>query len=545
MEHAAGVHGAVASIHPLATQAGLDVLKRGGNAIDAAVATSAVMGVVAPQYSGLGGGGFILIHLSTGGGPVIIDCREVAPKKANAYLFKKTDKAEISRSLGAAEVEENANKIGYKAVGVPGNLAGLALALEKYGTKTFKELLEPAIALAENGFPVSKRLSQIFADDIDESLTKAKRFPGTGKIYLKNGQAYTLNQTIVNRDLATTLKMIARDGPGVFYRGGIARIIHDDMEHHGGLITSEDLREYHPIIRKPAVGRYRGVDIITMPPPGGGTTVIEILDILDEFDLAKLGHNSAEAINVISHAMMQAFADKGRYVADPEFRKLPYEYLLSREYAKKVASKIEVKKAHLDVVPWNSQSNRGDTVHFSIVDKDRNIVAMTESIECYFGSGVVVEGTGFLLNDQMHDFDPEVGGINSIEPGKRPPSNMAPTLILRDGEPLMALGGAGGPRIVSSIIAVITNTLDFGMSVRDAVAAPRFHAQNGEISVEPAIAEGTRKSLTGMGHRVITREVDKTEWWYFGAVQAVMLDRKTGSIFEASDPRRDGEARGY
>jgi gamma-glutamyltranspeptidase/glutathione hydrolase len=545
LEHAAGLHGAVASIHPLATRAGLDVLKRGGNAIDAAVATSAVMGLVAPQYSGLGGGAFILIHMSKGEGPAIIDCREVAPKKANAHLFKKKDEAETSRSLGAAEVEENANKIGYRAVGVPGDLAGLALALEKYGTKTFKELLEPAIVLAENGFPVSKRLSQIFADNVDESLTKARRFLGTGKIYLKNGYAYTLNQTIVNRDLATTLRTIARDGPDAFYRGRIAEIIHDDMERHGGLITSEDLREYHPINRRPAVGKYRGVDIVTMPPPGGGPTIIEILNVLDEFDLGKHGHNSAETINVISHAMMQAFTDKGKYIADPDFKKIPYGDLLTREYAKKVAGKIEAKRADSDITGSDSQSRRGDTVHFSIVDKDRNIVAMTESIECYFGSGVVVEGTGFLLNDQMHDFDPEPGGINSIEPGKRPLSNMAPTLLLKDGEPFMALGGAGGPRIVSSIIAVITNTLDFGMSVRDAVAAPRFHAQNREISVEPAIPESTRKSLAGMGNKVVTRDVDKSEWWYFGAVQAVMLDRKSGGVFGASDPRRDGEASQY
>jgi gamma-glutamyltranspeptidase/glutathione hydrolase len=539
-------NGMVATIHPLAAEAGVRIMKRGGNAIDAAVATSAAMGVVAPQYSGLGGGGFILIHLSKAGETVVIDCREVAPKKADASLFKRKATRESTHALGAGEVEESTNRMGYKAVGVPGNLAGLSLALERYGTMSLKDLLQPAIALAEDGFPVSRRLAQTLENNIDDAVTKSKLFPGTGKIYLRGGGTYGLNDKIVNTDLASTFRKLAANGPEIFYSGQIADAIEADMAAHGGLITSEDLVRYRPIVRKPIVSTYRDCEVVTTPPPsGGGVIDAETLNILEEFELHRTGHNTAESIHLISEAMMHAFADKSKYAADPDFAKVPYEGLVSKAYAKNIAQRIDPKRASVSIDPGQPERFRNDTVHFSVVDKDRNVVAMTESIECYFGSGVTVPGTGFLLNDQMHDFDPEPGGINSIEPGKRPVSNMAPVILLRDGELFLTLGGAGGPRIPSSSIAVITNTVDFGMNVKEAVSAPRFHAQNMEINVDPAITENARQDLSKMGHKVSLREVVAKEWWYFGAVQAIMYDANTGDLTGAADPRRDGEAIGY
>jgi len=538
--------GMVASIHPLASRAGVDILKKGGNAIDAAVATSAAMGVVAPQYSGLGGGGFILIHLSKSSETIAIDCREVAPKKADASLFKRRATAESSHALGAGEVEEHANRMGYKAVGVPGNLAGLSLALEKYGTMALKQLLEPAIGLAERGFPVSRRLAQTLANNIDDAVTKGKLYPATGKIYLKDKETYRINEKMINADLAGTFRKVAAVGADAFYQGEIAQMIEGDMAAHGGLITGEDLENYRPIVREPLVGSYREYQIFTMPPPsGGGVAEIEILNILEEFNLGKLGHNTARSIHVISEAMMQAFADKSRYIADPDFVKVPYRGLISKSYAKEVANRIDLGKASATMSPGDPEAYRNDTVHFSVIDRDRNVLAMTESIECYFGSGVTVPGTGFLLNDQMHDFDPEPGGINSIEPGKRPASSMAPIIVLKDGEPFMTLGGAGGPRIVSSSIAVMTNVIDFGMNIQEAVSAPRFHSQNDEINLDPAIPESTRDSLAKMGRKLTVRDVIENEWWYFGAVQAILSDRRTAYVEGAADPRRDGEAVGY
>jgi gamma-glutamyltranspeptidase/glutathione hydrolase len=538
-------NGMVASIHPLASEAGLQILTKGGNAVDAAVATSTVMGLVAPQYSGLGGGGFILIHLAGSGETMAIDCREVAPKKADAALFKPKS-TQSAHSLGAGEVEQNANRMGYRAVGVPGNLAGLTLALEKYGTKSLKELLEPVISLAENGFPVSRRLAQTLANNIDDAVTKGKLFPGTGKIYLKAQGTYQLNERIVNKDLARTLRGLAENGPEFFYNGEIAKMIEADMAAHGGLITTEDLKTYEPIIRKPLRSTYRGFEILTMPPPsGGGVVDIEGLNILEQFDLGRLGHNSAESMHLISEAMMHGFADKGKYIADPGFVEVPYQGLISKEYAKRIAHEIDATRAAINIGPGEPERYSSDTVHFSVVDKGRNVVAMTESIECYFGSGVTVPGTGFLLNDQMHDFDPEPGRINSIQPGKRPVSNMAPVILLRDGEVFLTLGGAGGPRIPSSSIAVITNTVDFGMNIQEAVGAPRIHGQNMEISVDPAIPESARQRLASMGHKVIVRDVVENEWWYFGAVQAIMYDAAKGYFTGASDPRRDGQAIGY
>lgn len=241
---------------------------------------------------------------------------------------------------------------------------------------------------------------------------------------------------------------------------------------------------------------------------------------------------------------MQAFADKGKFIADPDFVELPYEGPMSKDYARDVAKKLDMMKASPSIAPSEPQKYRSDTVHFSVIDRERNVVAMTESIECYFGSGVVVPGTGSLLNDQMHDFDPEPGGINSIQPGKRPASSMAPVILLGD-ETFMTLGGAGGPRIISSTIAVVTNVVDFGMDIREAVGAPRFHYQNKEVSADPAIPQSVQSSVKAMGHKVTVRDVVKNEWWYFGAVQAIIRDRKTGYLTGAADHRRDSEAIGY
>lgn len=535
-------YGMVASVHPWASKAGLEILKQGGNAIDAAVATSAMMGVVAPQYSGLGGGGFILIHLDQIDKTVSIDCREVAPKKADSYLFRKVNGIESSHSLGSGEVVGYANRIGYKAIGVPGNLAGLSAALEKYGTMNLKKLLKPAINIAKIGYPVSRRLSEIIAKNVDDSLTKLKMFPATGRIYLRRNGTYKPNEIIVNKDLGKTLKKISGQGTEVYYKGEIARKITNDIQKHGGLITQEDLEDYDPVFRKPLSGEYKGYTIFTMSPPGGGATVIEILNILEEFHINRYQKNSEKIIHLISEAMKQAFNDKKKFIADPDFNSINIDKLLSKKYAKRIAGKIDIDV--ISRVKGQGLQDRGDTVHFSVIDSDKNIVSMTESIECYFGSGVTPEGTGFILNDQMHDFNPISGDINSIEPGKRPSSYMAPTLVMRDGAPFLTLGSAGGSRIISSIVEVIVNMIDFGMNIREAVFAPRFHPHEGEINISSDIPEKSQMGLQKMGYKVRVRDINKDEWWYFGAVHAINYNSKSRNVYGAAEPLRDGVAIG-
>lgn len=530
----------VASPHRLASEAGVKILRKGGNAIDAAVATSLALGVVAPGWSGLGGGGFIIARMIDTQETVAIDYRETAPAHLEKYRLGPN-----------GEVEDDANSMGYKAVAVPGTLAGLSLALNEHGTMSMKEVLEPAIEYAENGFEVTRFWDGCVKLNLDHALDKLSRFPETAKTLLrtKNKHFYEPGERMVLEDLGKTLRKIVDDGHGVFYDGAIADFIATDMAANGGWVTREDLVGYRAEHRNPVIGTYMGYEIMSMPPPGSGGTLIQILNILEGFNLKGHGHNTSETIHIIAEAMKLAFADRERYVADPDFVSIPTKTLTSKEYAEKLRQEIGLDKTTIKVAPHRFDADHvGQTAHISVIDSEGNMVSLTETLECFLGSGVTILGTGICMNDEMHDFNLTTKTPNSIKPNKRPLSSMSPTLILKDGSPFMVLGSTGGPRIITSMIQVIINVIDFGMRLQRAIESPRFHCKHDRIYVESRIPENVRRGLRRMGHKVIVR---KRSWpfrgydLFYGGVQAILYDQKTSKVYGGADPRKDGAARGY
>ena len=535
VENKASACGVVSSNHPLASQAGVEILRKGGNAVDAAVTTALTMHVVAPVWSMLGGGAFIVIYLKTQSLIVVIDAREVAPNKVKAS-------------------QEDGLATGYGAIGVPGCLSGYHLALERYGTITLKDALQPAIRYAENGYEIYKGMHEILADNIDDALDKAHDFPTFGEIYLKDGNVPALGEKIVCADLAKTLSKIASGGPEVYYEGEISEAIASDIQSNGGFVSKEDLSKYEPRIRESLAGTYRGYEIFSVPPPSaGGSTIIETLNILENFDLRSFGHNTSSSIHVISEVLKHAYSENNKFIADPDYVNVPIHRIVSKDHAREIAKQIDLRKASSSVSPYSDasfnsrvlirqddkyDSTTGGTAHLSVIDKERNMVSITDSINYYFGSGVVIKNTGILMNDTMRDFSLEHGHVNSVEPGKRPRSWMSPTLVLKNGKPFLALGSAGGPKIVSSVLQVIINVIDFNMNIEQAVQAPRFHCQGNEISLEPTMPLKIREELEEKGHSV----EERNEWWFFGAVQAALVDMRTNQICGAADPRRDGIA---
>lgn len=534
VENKAPAGGVVSSVHPLASQAGVEILRRGGNVVDAAVTTALTMHVVAPAWSMLGGGAFIAVYLKTQSLIVIIDAREVAPKKVKT-----------SQDIVAT---------GYGAIGVPGCLSGYHLALQRYGTISLKDALQPAIRYAENGYEISRRMRDILLDNIDDAFDKARNFPATSEIYLKDGNIPTIVEKIVCADFAKTLSKIANGGPEVYYEGEISEAIASDIQSNGGFVSKEDLSKYEPRIREPLAGTYRGYEIFSVPPPSaGGGAIIESLNILENFDLRAFGHNTSSSIHVISEALKYAYSDNDKFTADPDYVNVPIYGIVSKDRAREIAGQIDLRKVSSNVSLHGADgfdsrvsirqddkydSITGGTAHLSVIDKERNMVSITDSINYYFGSGVVINNTGILMNDTMRDFSLEHWHINSVEPGKRPRSWMSPTLVLKNGKPFLTLGSAGGPKIVSSVLQVIINVIDFNMRIEKAVQAPRFHCQGNEVSLESSIPLKIREELVEKGHPVKERD----EWWFFGAVQAALVDLRTNQIYGAADPRRDGIA---
>ena len=531
---AAGRNGAVASAHPLASAAGLKVLKGGGNAVDAAVATSLALGVVAPAFSGLGGGGFFLVHLHHGE-TLFIDYREVAPGRSTPEMFPLD---EDGTPPGFA------NSMGYRAVGVPGTVAGLSYALENYGTMKFRDVAAHAIGYARKGFEVSGFLGHIVSNNVDNATTKFRRFPESGRNWLRAGRPYRAGELKRNAELATSLELIASQGSDAFYRGPLGRAVVEDLARNGGLVEASDLEGYRVEVRRPARTTYRGLEVLTMPPPSiGGVTAVELLNIFEDMDLGASGLNTPETIAAMARAISVVWPPLRKQVADPAFVPCDLARLCSKDYAAKL---------------WFGRGERGaaqaaapgsQTTHLSVVDKDRNVAALTESIECYFGSGVVAPGTGFFLNDTMHDFDPRPGGPNSIAPGKRPVSNMMPTLLLRDGEPYLVAGSAAGPRIVTATVQTILNVVDHGLDVQAAVDAPRFHFQGSgaTVKVEGRIAARTRKRLGELGFETEAPNYVQLRPGfdaYFGGVHAILAGPR-GELRGGADPRRQGAVAAY
>lgn len=519
-----------------ATEVGVEVLRNGGNAVDAAVAVGFALAVTEPNAGNLGGGGFMLIRLADGRS-TFIDFREMAPGSAHRDMYL-DDHGRPTRD----------SVTGYRASGVPGTVRGLALALKTYGTKQWAAMVAPAERLAREGFPLTW--------DLAESLKGSSRlalFPESQRVFRNGGRPFGLGTTLKQPDLAKTLGRIAKIGPDEFYTGETARLIAADMAAHGGTITTDDLEGYQPVERSPVSGTYRGHTVLSSPPPSsGGTGVIQILNILEEFDLKKSGAGSAATIHLVAEAMRRFFADRAQFFGDTDFVDIPLEGMLSKEYAEKRRSTIRTDRASSSASVGDSDPagyESDETTHYSVVDADGNAVAVTYTLNGGFGSGVTAKGTGVLLNNEMDDFtakpgSPNMFGLlqsenNAIEPRKRPLSAMSPTIVTNDNGTRLVLGAQGGPTIITQVTQVIIDVLDFGMNVQQAVDFPRFHHQwmPDLLYLEPSGASAdTRRALEALGHKLnFGRRL--------GHIEAIEVrpDVLTG----AADSRSEGVAAGY
>ncbi|WP_409520699.1 gamma-glutamyltransferase [Pantoea sp.] len=534
-------HGMVASVDAMATQVGVEILRQGGNAVDAAVAVGFALAVTHPQAGNLGGGGFMLLRTASGRATAI-DFREMAPGHASRDMFlDKQGNADSKLSLTS-----------HLASGTPGTVAGLALAAQKYGTLPLSTLLAPAIKLARDGIPVNDAL----ADDLK---TYGKEVlvthPNSKAIFYKpDGTPWQKGDRLVQKNLAHSLQLIARQGPDAFYKGEIADEIAGEMAQHGGLINKADLAAYRAVERKPVSGTYRGYEVFSMPPPSsGGIHIVQILNILENFDLAKMGFGSADAMQVMAEAEKYAYADRSEYLGDPDFVKVPWQALTSKAYAKSLAQHIDVAKARpsSEIKPGKLEPYESNqTTHFSVVDKQGNAVAVTYTLNTYFGSGIVAGNSGILMNNEMDDFSakpgtPNVYGLvggeaNAVQPAKRPLSSMSPTIVAKGGKTWLVTGSPGGSRIITTVLQMVVNSIDFGMNVAEATNAPRFHHQwlPDQLRVEKGFSPDTLRLLEAKGQHVKVLPS-------MGSTQSIMIG-PDGMLYGASDPRSiDDLSAGY
>jgi gamma-glutamyltranspeptidase / glutathione hydrolase len=526
--------GAVVATSKYATEAGMRVLREGGNAVDAAVAVGYTMAVTHPVAGNLGGGGFAVIRMADGT-TISLDFREMAPGKATRTMYLDA----------AGNVVPKLSLDGYLAAGVPGTVAGMSTMLDKFGTKKLDYLMQPAISYADKGFVISARNAETFV----EHKERLSKYASSRKYFLKpDGSTYKDGDVLVQKDLAKALLLIARQGPKAFYDGPIADLIEKDMKANGGIMTRDDLKRYRPIWREPVRGNYRGFEIVSMgPPSSGGTHIIQMLNILDGYDLQAMGQNSAAAVNVMAEAMRFAYADRSEYMGDPDYVKVPVATLTSKAYADKLRSRIRQGAATPSdqVRPGTSFPEGTNTTHYSVVDRLGNAVSITYTINDYYGSAAAVNGAGFLLNNEMDDFaiKPGVpnlygligGDANAVEPYKRPLSSMSPTIVLKDHQVYMVLGSPGGARIITTVMQVMLNVIDYGMTIREAVDAPRVHLQwiPDELRIEKnGLSADTMEKLTAMGYKIQVKPS-------MGDVNAIMVDPKTKAFLKASDPRNE------
>lgn len=525
-------NGMVATQEEHATRIGLDVLKNGGNAIDAGVAIGFALAVTLPRAGNLGGGGFMIIRNADQDKTVALDFREMAPAKAHRDMYLDEEGNAVSER----------SRFTYQAVGVPGTVAGLALAAEQYGTMPLADLIAPAIKLAEEGMPVSV--------DLSESLAGLKErfepWPESMKIFFKEGgETYQPGETLVQTDLANALKQIAEQGPSAFYEGEIAEKITADMAENDGLITLEDMKNYKAVVREPIRGDYRGFEIVSMPPPSsGGIHVVQILNMLEHYPIQELGHNSASTIHRMAEAMKLAYADRSEYLGDTDYVEVPIKGLTSKDYAAELVKQIDTSRARPaeEIKPNNPipyESNQ--TTHYSVMDKNGNVVSTTYTINFSYGSGIVAKGTGILLNNEMDDFSAKpgvpnayglIGGeANAVEGGKRPLSSMTPTIVMKDGQVYLVTGSPGGSRIITTVLQVIMNVIDHEMNIAEATMAPRIHHQwlPDEIRIEEGLSPDTIALLQAMGHTVAVKSA-------MGSTQSIM--RLPEGLYGFSDTRR-------
>ncbi|HYJ92921.1 MAG TPA: gamma-glutamyltransferase [Pyrinomonadaceae bacterium] len=540
-----GQHGMVASNSEIASRVGVEIMQKGGNAVDAAIAVGLALEVVYPYAGNIGGGGFMMIRKKDGTATAI-DYREMAPKAAsrNVYLDKN----------GQLIKGEGGSILGYRAAGVPGTLAGFDLALKKYGSGKVKwaDIVHPATMLAENGFPVP----YTYVRSIESYKKDLSKYEDSNKIFLNGGKMFKEGDRLVQPELAETLGRIERLGAREFYTGKTAELIAADMKAHNGLITLDDLKNYQAKERVPVHGTYRGYEIISMPPPSsGGAILLEILNILEGYDLREMGSNSSAKYQVMTEAMRRAFADRAEFMGDADFVDVPVKTLIDKKYAEKRRQSINLRAAtsstqigHGEITGAESM----ETTNFTVADDEGNVVCNTYTINNGFGSAVTVKGAGFLLNDEMDDFaaqpgKPNMFGLiqgerNAVQPAKRPLSAMTPTIVLRkDGTPWFAVGAAGGPRIISAVLQTIINVIDHDMSIQQALDAPRIHHQwmPDELVVEPyGMSPDTRKILESYGQKFAQKPVT------IANATGIMIDDK-GVKWGAVDSRGAGGAVGY
>jgi gamma-glutamyltranspeptidase/glutathione hydrolase len=552
-------HGIVVSSHELASQAGVEMMRAGGNAIDAAVATGFALAVVHPAAGNLGGGGFMLIRMADGK-VHFIDYREKAPAAAKADMYLDTQ----------GNVIEGATEYGYKSIGVPGSVAGMVHAEQKYGKLTVKQVMAPAIRLAREGYALTWGEARDFHDKY------LAEFPESRRIFQRDGNYYQAGEIFRQPDLARTLERIAAK-PDDFYHGALARELAAAMQKGGGLITAEDLAQYEVKEREPVRGTYRGYEIISAPPPSsGGTVLIESLNILEGYDLARMGSRSAQSIHYTTEAFRRAFFDRAEFMGDPDFSKIPVAQLIDKKYgaawrdsieAAHATASNELKRpaifneleqyaaAHPQPVAKHESPH---TTHYSVVDAEGNAVSVTTTINDWFGSRVTAEGLGFLMNDEMDDFSakpgvPNVYGLiqgpaNAIGPAKRPLSSMTPTIVLKDGKLFLVLGSPGGSGISTTVANILMGVVDFGMNIQQSIDAPRFHNQwmPDVLNVEQWFSPDTVQALQKMGYNVefgLHDGADVSPYW--SDAECAAIDVKTGDRLGASDGRHNGKAVGY
>lgn len=552
-----GAQAMVVAEEPLATDVGVAVLKAGGNAVDAAVAVAFALAVTHPSAGNLGGGGFLLVRLANGQ-TNFIDFREKAPGQAGKDMY-----------LDAAGKPTRDSLVGWRASGVPGTVRGLELAHRKYGRQKWNQVLQPAVDLATRGFTVSYALAEGLRNAGRTGGTNTKggsvltsagilsRFPESRRIFTRDGKFYEAGETLAQPELAATLKRIQAAGAREFYEGETAQKFAAAMAANGGLITLADLKAYQAVERQPLTGKYRGHDIITAPPPStGGVGLLQMLGVLEDSGYEKAGAGAAATVHFVAETMRRYYADRGEFLGDPDFVKVPVRGLIHRNYTSQLRSTIDRDKAtpstvvkHGNPLPHEST----ETTHFSILDKEGNAVALTYTLNGGYGSGVTVPGLGFLLNNEMDDFtvkpgSPNMFGLiegpaNAIAPGKRPNSSMTPTIVLKEGQPVLILGAPGGSRIITGVMQVLLNVLDFGMNIQDAIDAPRFHHQwqPDRLYTERGISPDTIAALRARGHQV------EANTFGVARVQAIHVETARGRRWLAggADGRGDGKAAGY
>lgn len=529
--------GMVASQSAIASQVGARIMEDGGNAVDAAVATAFALAVTVPRAGNIGGGGFMLVYDADSQTTTAIDYREKAPFDATRDMFLDA----------AGEADPQLSRYSHRSSGVPGTVAGLYLAHQKFGSLSWESVVRPAEELARNGIEVSRDLSE----RLKQYQGRLCRFAAAcGYFYKPGGVPYETGELLVQSDLAETFHRIAEDGPDAFYRGPIAELIVEEMDRGHGLIDMASLAAYRPMQREALRGNYRGYEIVTMPPPSsGGVHLLQMLNILEHFPLSEMGAGSADEVHVLAEVMRLAYADRSQHLGDPDFYPVPVDWLTGKEYAAELADTVDMEHARpsADVAPGVAPPYESpETTHFSVMDGEGNVVSNTYTLNLSFGSGIAVAGAGFLLNDEMDDFVSKPGvpnafGLlgdeaNAVEAGKRPLSSMTPTIVFDHGKPWLATGSPGGPRIISTVLQMIVDVIDHGMNIADAVDQPRMHHQwyPDLLVVERGYGPDTIRLLRERGHDVRVVESINT------TLQAVAV--RDGLFRGASDPRRPGAA---